>query len=426
MVIGGLLGTAFWRLTEGWLPGMPASPAPLAIVGMMALFGGIAHAPLAVMLMVAEMTGNLSLLAPAMIALGLATLIVGDETIYTAQLATRADSPAHRYRFSFPLLSTLPVRAAITPPPAVLRDDVTVAAAEQALVPQATPAEGAAGRRGGAGIQGAPVLDARGVCRGVITLADLARVPAEARAQTPLGRIVPAEPATAAPNETLDVALERMARRERSWLPVVEPGTGQLLGVLTVAHALQQYRAAVQRGVRRIGGLVEGTSLVEVRVEPGASLAWQKLATAGLPPGAVVMALRRHGEVIVPRGDTALHPGDTLTLVVTPAAEAPLQEWLAAHAVASARRPRPAIGASDRMVEQRRSRRMQWRLDATQSNRRRESAFPRVGSARRPRRGRSLPDRRAAPGDARLRPSRSGERAPRGGRLAGTACGTGR
>src|SRR3954451_5115789 len=84
MVIGGLLGSAFWRLTQGWLPGMPASPAPFAIVGMMALFGGIAHAPLAVMLMVAEMTGNLSLLAPAMIALGLATLIVGDETIYTA------------------------------------------------------------------------------------------------------------------------------------------------------------------------------------------------------------------------------------------------------------------------------------------------------------------------------------------------------
>ena len=38
---------------------------------MMALFGGIAHAPLAVMIMVAEMTGNLALLAPAMVARGL-------------------------------------------------------------------------------------------------------------------------------------------------------------------------------------------------------------------------------------------------------------------------------------------------------------------------------------------------------------------
>jgi CIC family chloride channel protein len=48
---------------------------------MMALFGGIAHAPLAVMLMVAEMTGNLSMLAPAMIAVGLSTALVGDNTI---------------------------------------------------------------------------------------------------------------------------------------------------------------------------------------------------------------------------------------------------------------------------------------------------------------------------------------------------------
>jgi CIC family chloride channel protein len=82
---------------------------------MMAMFGGIAHAPLAVMLMVAEMTGNLSLLAPAMVAVALATALVGDRTIYTSQLPTRADSPAHRIRFGFPLLSSLLVRDAMRP-----------------------------------------------------------------------------------------------------------------------------------------------------------------------------------------------------------------------------------------------------------------------------------------------------------------------
>ena len=67
-------------------PAMPADPAPFVIVAMMALFGSVAHAPLAVMLMVAEMTGNLSMLAPAMIAIGIATLVVGDRTIYRSQL----------------------------------------------------------------------------------------------------------------------------------------------------------------------------------------------------------------------------------------------------------------------------------------------------------------------------------------------------
>ncbi|HYY07920.1 MAG TPA: chloride channel protein, partial [Actinomycetota bacterium] len=81
MVIGGFLGAGLWRLTDG-MPAVPHDPAPFVVVGMIACFGSIAHAPLAVMLMVAEMTGSLELLAPAMVALGIATLVVGDHTIY--------------------------------------------------------------------------------------------------------------------------------------------------------------------------------------------------------------------------------------------------------------------------------------------------------------------------------------------------------
>ena len=44
---------------------------------MMALFGGVAKAPLAVMLMVAEMTGEFSMVVPAMIATGIAYLLTG-------------------------------------------------------------------------------------------------------------------------------------------------------------------------------------------------------------------------------------------------------------------------------------------------------------------------------------------------------------
>lgn len=125
MVIGGMTGAAFWRLADGNLPQVPNSPAPFVIVGMIAMFGGIAHAPLAMMLMVAEMTGNLSLLAPAMIAVALSTALVGDNTIYTSQLPSRADSKAHRTRMSFPLLSSLTVRDAARkrPPGASARED---------------------------------------------------------------------------------------------------------------------------------------------------------------------------------------------------------------------------------------------------------------------------------------------------------------
>ena len=112
MVVGGLLGAGIWRLLEPIAPGLPPVPAPFVIVGMMALFGSVAHAPLAVMLMVAEMTGNLAMLAPAMIAVGLASVVVGDRTIYTSQLANRSESPAHRFRFATPLMASITVSEA--------------------------------------------------------------------------------------------------------------------------------------------------------------------------------------------------------------------------------------------------------------------------------------------------------------------------
>ena len=90
MVIGGATGAAMWRLLET-LPGMPASPMSVVIVGMISCFGAVAHAPLGMMLMVGEMTGNLFLLAPAMIAVAVASRAVGEVSIYRSQLRDRLE-----------------------------------------------------------------------------------------------------------------------------------------------------------------------------------------------------------------------------------------------------------------------------------------------------------------------------------------------
>lgn len=158
MVIGGMLGAAFWRIGQGFLPDMPHSPAPFVIIGMMALFGGIAHAPLAVMLMVAEMTGNLSLLAPAMVAVAVSTALVGNHTIYKSQLPSRADSPAHRLRLSFPLLSSLRVRDAMRPVPKDAEPGDGLAVDPDTPLPDALEALSEAGASGAVVVeQGHPV-----------------------------------------------------------------------------------------------------------------------------------------------------------------------------------------------------------------------------------------------------------------------------
>ena len=94
IVIGGFTGASVWWLLHGVAPGL-SGPAPFVIVGMVACLGSIAHTPLAVLLMVVEMTGSLTVLPPAMLAVGIAAMIAGDAGIYNSQRRYRADATTH-------------------------------------------------------------------------------------------------------------------------------------------------------------------------------------------------------------------------------------------------------------------------------------------------------------------------------------------
>jgi hypothetical protein len=140
--------------------GRPPLAGAFVVVGMIACFGSIAHAPLAVMLMVAEMTGTLEMLAPAMVAVGLASAVVGDATIYENQLRNRTEAPAHRFRFGLPLLASLPVSEAMRPPRLVLHEDVAAREAHEQLAEL--------------GLPGTPVGDGDGTFQGSVDIDRLA------------------------------------------------------------------------------------------------------------------------------------------------------------------------------------------------------------------------------------------------------------
>ncbi len=92
IVIGAFTGAALWRIGELLhLPWLPGTPAVFVVVGMMACFGSVAHAPLAVMIMVAEMTASFSVVPCAMVAVGIAYLLISrtDVSIYRAQRLNR-------------------------------------------------------------------------------------------------------------------------------------------------------------------------------------------------------------------------------------------------------------------------------------------------------------------------------------------------
>ena len=301
MVIGAMVGASVWRLGYQILPGMPTNPAPFVIIGMMALYGGIAHAPIAVMLMVAEMTGNLSLLGPAMLAVGISYFVVGDYTIYRAQIGTRSDSTAHRGRLVVPVLSSLIVADAQKPAPVVFDSATTVAEARTVVVEK--------------GIDAALVLDSQMILIGVVDASELSRI-AESEPLTRLDAVAHAMPLVAYPSQTVDVALETMGVNRRYWLPVVVSREDhRLVGIITTVDIVRAYRNARISTLSGLRGFSADGQLFDLTVARGAIVADQPLSDLHLKFGALVLSIHRGVEIFLPRASTRVLPGDKVTVL---------------------------------------------------------------------------------------------------------------
>lgn len=308
MVIGGMTGALAWRAFHD-LPGFPQDPGPVVIIGMIAMFGSIAHAPLAMLLMVGEMTGNLSLLAPAMVAVAVATLVVGDNTIYKSQVDTRADSIAHRHRFAFPLLTALPVsRAAV--PIVQLRSDRPIGEALTELEREPV------GQR-------APVIvvDEQGHVVGDVSAERLREAVTE-DGKRPVGDLAERIPMILPADTPLDEALDLLASHERRWLPVRDGDDGPIIGAVDARALVRSYRRAVKSQVRPLTPVDENVNTLELTVSETSPLRGKSLAEAALPPGVRILTIGHSGIVEVPEGRTILHEGDVVTLSLPRAARA--------------------------------------------------------------------------------------------------------
>jgi trk/ktr system potassium uptake protein len=87
----------------------------------------------------------------------------------------------------------------------------------------------------------------------------------------------------------------------------------------------------------RLLQLAEGRAkLVEVTLLADAPAIGRPLSEAGFPRGASVVAIVRGGDVVVPRGDTAMHAGDEVLVLVTDESEAAVSALLLADAAGAA------------------------------------------------------------------------------------------
>lgn len=233
LFIGGMVGAALWSGLHGVLPHVPPTPEPFVVVGMMALFGGVAHAPLAVMLMVGEMAGSYTMLAPAMIAVGISYVVVGRNTIYESQVQSPAESPCHRYEYLQPLLAHLKVRDAMRTDVVPVRSDERVGDIESRVASDR--------------IKSLPVIDSQsGELVGIISREDLLR---NGMANGRLVRdIMTTNVVTTTTEDSLDTVMQLLSQYDVSSLPVLgkSGSSSKLVGMISRQDVIRVYTKAAK------------------------------------------------------------------------------------------------------------------------------------------------------------------------------------
>jgi len=97
LVLGGILGAIVGVTAKYFFPEITTSAIPFIVVGMGAFFAGVANAPIASVIMVTEITGSYSLLAPLLVVSIFSLILSHRWHIYPAQRQNKFESPAHEW-----------------------------------------------------------------------------------------------------------------------------------------------------------------------------------------------------------------------------------------------------------------------------------------------------------------------------------------
>ena len=79
------MAAAFGRAAQLLLHDPRIDPGAFALVGMGTFYGGLAHVPIASLVMVCELAGSYDLLVPLMLATGISFIALRHRSIYHAQ-----------------------------------------------------------------------------------------------------------------------------------------------------------------------------------------------------------------------------------------------------------------------------------------------------------------------------------------------------
>lgn len=312
LFIGATLGGAFGSIMATLFPGLGVNPAAFALVGMAAVLAGAVHAPLTSVILLFEMTNDYHIILPLMFAVAVSLLLsqkIEKDSVYAMGLA--------RHGIRLDRGRDVEVMGAITVGDAMH-------ASNEALL-ESMDLNKAAETLAKSRHHGLPVVDQEGWLIGILTVQDIEHASGET-----VGEACTREVEVAFPDETLNMALRRMSRRDVGRLPVVErENPRHLLGVLRRTDVIHAYDIALTRRVAqrhqehtvRLDALTPTSmNISDVAVEIGAQAVDKAMKSIPFPRECVIASVRRRGQVFIPRGETVLRAGDILVVVAEGAA----------------------------------------------------------------------------------------------------------
>lgn len=233
LFIGAVLGGTFGSVVHGLFPSFTSDVGPYALVGMGAVFGGAAQAPITAIMLIFEMTGDYTLILPVMASTVISTLIYNmwqPETIYTLKVVSRGI----RFRAG----RDVDVMAATR-----VRDAMTH---RLLWVPEEMTVEGFLQRSAEEQHEWFPVLNQSGELTGVVTAQDVQKALTNGDLQAKVGDLSTRDVVTVTPDNSLHDVLVRFHVRDLGHLPVVDSGDPKkLLGIISRAHIIRAYNRAL-------------------------------------------------------------------------------------------------------------------------------------------------------------------------------------
>ncbi|MDH3600377.1 MAG: chloride channel protein [Candidatus Tectomicrobia bacterium] len=306
LFLGAMLGGSFGTLVHTWWPSATAPSGAYALVGMAAVFAAAARAPISAVLILFEMTDDYRIILPLMLTTVISISVanrLSTESIYTLKLSRRGVRLSRGQDVD--VMQTVRV------------SEVMDTEAETVLA--AMPLEELALEFERTHHHSFPVLDAQGLLYGIVSIRDLERAMSNEKfdAMT-AGDIATVQLVTVSPDEPVATAIERMAPRDLSRLPVVEPGNvHRLLGIIRRGDIGRAYNVGMMRRAERQHraeqlrqGPIEAPEVAEFTLDEQASAVGMMVHNLPLPDSCLVVAIRRGDAYIVPHGPTSLEAGD--------------------------------------------------------------------------------------------------------------------